>query len=82
MAAFQVDRTLDITEEVCPITFVMAKIALEEMETGQILQVHMNSGRPARNVPRSLAEEGHKILALEENSDGTYDLYVQKAGGA
>ena len=41
--AFTVDDRVDITDVVCPVTFVKTKIALEELEDGQILQVHMNS---------------------------------------
>lgn len=76
--AFTVDDRVDITDVVCPITFVKTKIALEELEDGQILQVHMNSGEPILNVPRSVKDEGHKILKISENEDGTYELYVRK----
>lgn len=77
---FTVDDKVDITDVVCPVTFVKTKIALEELEDGQILQVHMNSGEPILNVPRSVKDEGHKILKISENEDGTYELYVRKVG--
>ncbi len=69
---------IDITDLVCPITFVKTKITLEEMETGQILKVRLNDGEPVQNVPRSLKDEGHKVLDLSENDDGTYTLFVEK----
>lgn len=78
MADFQIDDTVDITDVVCPITFVKAKCAIEELDDGQILSVHMNDGEPVQNVPRSFKEEGHQILKLLDNGDGTYDLIVQK----
>jgi len=71
---------VDITDVVCPVTFVKTKAALEEMEDGQILQVHMNDGEPVLNVPRSVKEEGHQILKLYTNDDGTYELFIRKAG--
>ena len=74
----QVDETVDITDVVCPVTFVKAKVALEELNDGQVLSVHMNDGEPVQNVPRSIKEEGHKILKLIDNEDGTYDLLVRK----
>ena len=67
MADFKIDDTVDITTVVCPTTFVKAKVALEELDDGQILS-------------RSIKEEGHKILKLIDNEDGTYDLIVQKVG--
>ena len=41
MADFKIDDTVDITDVVCPTTFVKAKIALEELEEGEILSVKM-----------------------------------------
>ena len=74
------DEYVDITDVKCPVTFVKAKVALEELDEGQILQVHLNAGEPARNVPRSIREEGHEILAFQENGNGTFELYIKKVG--
>lgn len=75
---FDITDTVDITDVVCPVTFVKAKVALEELVDGDILCIHMNDGEPVRNVPRSIKEEGHKIIKLLSNDDNTYDLIVQK----
>ncbi|MDO4803321.1 MAG: sulfurtransferase TusA family protein [Lachnospiraceae bacterium] len=75
---FKVTDTVDITDVVCPVTFVKTKVALEELEEGEILQVHLNDGEPVQNVPRSVKDEGHKVLRLKDNGDGTYELYVRK----
>ena len=80
MADYIIDDTVDITDVVCPTTFVKAKIALEELEEGQILSVKMNEGEPVQNVPRSIKQEGHQILKLIDNEDGTYNLIVKKVG--
>ena len=80
MAEFNITDTVDITDVTCPITFVKAKVALEELDDGDILEIKLNDGEPVQNVPRSLKEEGHKVLELTENSDGTYRLIVQKVG--
>ena len=78
MAEIKYDETVDITDVVCPVTFVKAKVALEELDVGQVLAVKMNDGEPVQNVPRSIKDEGHKILKLVNNEDGTYTLYVRK----
>jgi len=80
MIHFKIDDIVDITDVVCPMTFVKAKVALEEMNEGEILSIRMNDGEPVQNVPRSMKEEGHKILKLLSNEDGTYNLIVQKVG--
>ena len=71
---------IDITDVTCPITFVKTKVTLEDMADGEILAVHLNGGEPVQNVPRSLKDEGHKVLELKENGDGTYTLFVEKGG--
>lgn len=71
---------VNITDVICPITYVKTKVALEDIGGGEILQVKLNAGEPIQNVPRSLKEDGHKILAVLENEDGTYTLYVEKDG--
>ena len=70
MSEIHFDEQVDITDVVCPVTFVKAKVALEEM----------NDGEPVQNVPRSIKEEGHQILKLDTNDDGTYTLFVKKVG--
>ena len=80
MSDVAIAANLDITDVVCPITFVKVKMALEDLEDGQNLQVHLNEGEPIQNVPRSLKDEGHKVLSVNNNNDGTYDLVVTKGG--
>lgn len=80
MEEFNITDTVDITDVVCPTTFVKAKVALEELDEGDILSIRMNDGEPVQNVPRSIKEEGHKIKKLIDNEDGTYNLIVEKVG--
>lgn len=77
---FKIDDSVDITDVVCPTTFVKAKVALEELDDRQILAIKMNDGEPVGNVPRSIKEEGHQILKLIDNKDGTFTLIVKKVG--
>lgn len=50
MSEIQFDDQVDITDVVCPVTFVKAKVALEELDDGEILAVRMNDGEPVQNV--------------------------------
>lgn len=74
------DDFVDITDVVCPITFVKVKVALDDLDDGQILEIRMNEGEPIQNVPRSLKDEFHKILEVNDNEDGTFTLFVEKGG--
>ena len=70
----KVDDTVDVTDVKCPTTFVKAKVAIEELDEGQILAIRLNDGEPVQNVPRSVKEEGHKVLSLTDNGDGTFTV--------
>lgn len=50
MVDFKIDDTVDITTVVCPTTFVKAKVALEELDDGQILSIRMNDGDPLQTT--------------------------------
>lgn len=58
----------------------MSKVAIEELDNGQILEIKMNEGEPILNVPRSLKEEGHKVIEVKNNEDGTFTILVEKSG--
>jgi tRNA 2-thiouridine synthesizing protein A len=75
-----IDATLDITGVVCPMTFVKAKVAIEELDKGQIIEIHLNEGEPLLNVPRSLKEDGHKVIDVQKSAQGTYLIRVEKSG--
>lgn len=75
---FTVAATLDITARECPITFVVTKLKLEELSPGEVLAVTLRAGEALRNVPRSLKEQGHTVLAVEPLPDELYRLYVRR----
>jgi TusA-related sulfurtransferase len=72
-------KTLDITADVCPITYVRTKIALESLAPGEQLEVVMRQGEPSLNVPRSLREDGHEVLAEGPLDGGLHRVVVRRA---
>ena len=75
---FNVQQTLDLSGEVCPYTFVNSKLALEDLESGQVLEVIVDNSESATNVPRSIKGEGHEILALEKQGKKSFHIYCKK----
>ena len=57
-------HAIDITGEVCPMTFVRTKLKLERMLSGEVLVVRLRGEEPLRNVPRAARDEGHSILGI------------------
>ena len=37
----RIDDTVDITDKVCPLTFVKAKVAIDELEDGEVIATKM-----------------------------------------
>lgn len=70
-------QTIDLRGVTCPTNFVMAKLELEDIETGATVEFLLDDGEPVKNVPRSLKSEGHKLLGLQER-DGYYVLLLEK----
>ncbi|UYN95445.1 MAG: sulfurtransferase TusA family protein [Enhydrobacter sp.] len=62
-------QEIDITAEVCPMTFVRTKLRLERMQSGDVLKVRLRGVEPLRNVPKAAREEGHIILGIEAQGD-------------
>ncbi|MBF0160862.1 MAG: sulfurtransferase TusA family protein [Magnetococcales bacterium] len=72
-----VDASIDITGDVCPITFVKVKLKLETLTAGGRLSVRLNGGEPVENLPRSLQEEGYRIVDLTPSGEA-FLLTVEK----
>jgi tRNA 2-thiouridine synthesizing protein A len=58
--------------------WVRTKLELEEMDSGQRLEVLLDDGEPIRNVPRSLKEEGHKLLKVTPDGE-FFRILVERA---
>ncbi len=75
----QIHQHLHLVGHKCPMNFVYTKLKLEEMRDGEVLEVVVSTGEPARNVPRSVIAEGHKVL--EEGTLGEhYRIRIRKVG--
>ena len=73
------DRELDLTGDICPITFVKSKLMLEKMESGETLKVILDYAPSAVNVPRSLEHDGHQVLQVEEVGEELWEILVRKS---
>jgi TusA-related sulfurtransferase len=76
---------LDITPEICPLTFVKTKLLLERMAAGEIAEVRLKGREPLENVPRSVTEHGHAVLSLAPEDaaagpEAVHRLLIRKHG--
>jgi tRNA 2-thiouridine synthesizing protein A len=75
------DAELDLRGVICPYNFVKTKLKLEMMEAGQVLSVLLDDGDPIRNVPRSVENEGHTVLA-QERLEKAYRVLIRREESA
>lgn len=71
-------RTLDITGEHCPMTFVKVKIELAKLAPGDELAVLLREGEPLENVPRSAATQGYEVLSVVEVGNGVHKVLIRR----
>lgn len=72
---------VDITREVCPMTYVRVKLALEALPPGAVLAVTLKGEEPLKNVPESARHDGHRVLSLEPvDGRGTHLLQLEVGG--
>ena len=73
---------LDITSQICPMTFVRTKLLIESMSPGERATVRLQGAEPLQNVPRSVREHGHLIISLapenKSDPDGPQLLILEK----
>ncbi|MBE0479298.1 sulfurtransferase TusA family protein [Candidatus Aerophobetes bacterium] len=74
----KIRESLDLRGVRCPINFVKTKLKLEEMESGQLLEVILDDREALNDVPRSLKEQGHNILQLKK-IEGAFLLVIKRA---
>ena len=70
MAERAPDLTIDLRGTPCPLNWVKTKLRLEGMEVGQWLEIVVDDGNPAKNVPRSAEEEGHRVVEVSPTAEG------------
>lgn len=72
------DYELDITSEVCPMTFVRTKLALEKMAPGELLSIRLRDGEARENVPQAARDHGHEVVRLQPVGGDLFELLIRK----
>ena len=73
------DKSINIKGLVCPYTFVKAKLAIESLEIGQILEILLDSEEASRNIPKSMEDHGQKVMKAEKINETDWILQIKKA---
>ncbi len=63
------DVQLDLRGIPCPLSFVRAKLRLEKMPPGSLLELWLDPGEPIEQVPDSLRMAGYEIEQIDDRSE-------------
>ena len=74
------DKSIDIRGLVCPMTFVKAKLAIEVIEPGEVLEVLLDYEEASRSIPKSMKDHDHEVLEVEKVNDTDWVILVRKGG--
>ncbi len=75
---YKIDKTINIKGQICPYTFVRSKLAMEKMNVGEVLEIILDHKPAVENVPRSMENEGQKVLVIEKLNDTDWRIVVRK----
>lgn len=73
-----VTREIDITNDICPMTYVRTRLALDKMVPGETLLVRLKGQEPLKNVPHTATEQGHQVLSINTDADGISQLLIRR----
>jgi tRNA 2-thiouridine synthesizing protein A len=74
----RVIKEIDLLDEICPMTFVKTKLAIERINQGERIKVFFNSQEAKTNVPKSLSEVNHKIIAIKNIDKEKFYIIIEK----
>jgi len=70
---------LDLRGVACPMNFVKAKLALDKLQEGSVLELVLDPGEPITSVFESMLAEGHELQQPKALPDGTFELQIKKS---
>ena len=74
------DREINLIGKQCPMTFVYTKVALEKMETGQVLRVTLDFRNAFTNIPKSVKkQELGEILQIIDETETVKSIWIKKS---
>ena len=71
-------KVLDAKGLACPMPIVRTKKAIDTIESGEVLELHVTDKGALADVPAWVASGGHTILEQTEEA-GVFKFWIQKA---
>lgn len=78
MQVKKTDKTLNIKGVVCPYTLVKSKLAVEDIEVGQILEILLDYPEASESIPKAMLNYGHTVLKVEKINSTDWIIRIRK----
>ncbi|AJH83868.1 sulfurtransferase TusA family protein [Bacillus cereus group sp. BC251] len=73
-----VKQVLDAKDLACPMPIVRTKKAMEALQSGEVLEVHVTDKGAIKDIPAWSQKGGHEVLKHTEE-DGELKFWIKKA---
>ena len=77
-----IDADIDVTKDLCPMTYVRTRMALDRLLPGQRLRVTLCGAEARQNVPATARLQGHQILSETLLDAGRWEVIIRKQQGS
>ena len=61
----------------CPLNWAKAKVRLEDLERGDILELLIDNPKGRRDIPRAAEAEGYAVVSIHE-AEGRWCIVIEK----
>ncbi|MBI4686942.1 MAG: sulfurtransferase TusA family protein [Nitrospirae bacterium] len=78
MTESKADKTLNIKGVVCPYTLVKSKLAMEDLDVGQVLEILLDYPEASESIPKAMTNYGHTVLKVEKINSTDWVVQVKK----
>jgi len=72
-----VKKSVDCIGMFCPMPLFMARKAIDEVESGDMVEILADDPTAKKDIPEWAERNGHKIISVEE-VDGVYVIKIEK----
>jgi len=79
--AIEIKKKINIKGEICPYTLVKSKLAIEDIEVGEVLEILLDYPEAIRSIPKAMENYGHKVLKVEQINNTDWVIQVRKEVG-
>lgn len=71
-------HSVDIRGQRCPYTFIRARLALEQIEIGGVLDILLDNRTALENLPRAFMYQGQEYIETRVVSDSEWIIRIRR----